>query len=500
MTNTAYRGIPRGEMARSARIAALPLAFTGRAVAGWGRRLAGADAAMVSAAAAERNAEQLFAVLGQLKGGAMKVGQALSVYDAMIPAQIAEPYHRALTRLQADGPSMPAREVHRVLDEQLGRQWRRRFPDFDDTPAAAASVGQVHRAVCTDGREVAVKVQYPGADLALDADLRTLQRFSRLFTLIVPGLDAHAVLRELRERMLDELDYRAEGDRQRAFAAAFAGDEALVVPAVVASAPKVLVSEWLDGVTLGALTAHPAVDTADQARRDRHAHTVIETMFSSPARVGLLHADPPPGNFMALPDGRLAMIDYGAVAALPGGIPPVLARILRHVTDAEPDAMMDLLRAEGFVAGDVAAEDVLCYIGALADPLRVERFHFHRAWMARQGERVVNLRGRAYWETGRALTLPAQYMLVVRVLSGWMNILAQLDCTVPARGLAQRWVPGFTRGPTRPGAVPPSRDGRPALDQLVPPLPPLALVRPVALAPEPTTGTNGCCEIGRTSC
>jgi predicted unusual protein kinase regulating ubiquinone biosynthesis (AarF/ABC1/UbiB family) len=493
MTTPANGEIPRGGMVRSAKLAALPLAFAGRAVGGWGRRLAGADGEQVSAATTQRNAEQLFAVLGRLKGGAMKAGQALSVYESMIPAEIAEPYCRALTRLQSSGPAMPAADVRRVLDEQLGRQWRRRFRDFDEVPAAAASVGQVHRAVLAGGREVAVKVQYPGADLALSADLGTLERFSKLFTLIVPALDARAVMRELRERVLEELDYRAEADRQRAFAAAFACDEALVVPAVVASAPKVLVSDWLDGVPLGALTGRPVVDAADQARRDRHAHTVIETMFSSPARVGLLHADPHPGNFMMLADGRLAMIDYGAVAALPGGIPPVLARILRHVADAEPDAMMDLLRAEGFVAGDVAAEDVLRYIGALGDPLRVERFHFHRAWMARQGERVVNLRGRAYWDTGRALTLPAQYMLVVRVLSGWVNILAQLDCTVAARGLAQRWVPGFAGGASRHDAVDRSQDDRPVLaDQ---PVPSLALVPPVAEAPGISTGANGCGRI-----
>jgi predicted unusual protein kinase regulating ubiquinone biosynthesis (AarF/ABC1/UbiB family) len=263
-----------------------------------------------------------------------------------------------------------------------------------------------------------------------------------------------------------------------------------VVPAVLASAPKVLVSDWLDGVPLSALIGRPAVDSTDQARRDRHAHTVIETMFSSPARLGLLHADPHPGNFMILADGRLAMIDYGAVAALPGGIPPVLARILRHIADAEPNAMTDLLRAEGFVAGDVAAQDVLRYIGALGDPLRVERFHFHRAWMARQGERV---RARAYWETGRALTLPAQHMLVVRALSGWVNILAQLDCTVAARGLAQRWVPGFAGDASRYDAAARSRDRRPALvDQ---PVPSLVLMPPVAEAPGPSTGVNGCGRI-----
>src|SRR3984885_823621 len=294
---------------RSMKLLALPLTFTGRAAAAWGRRLAGADGERATATAVQRNADQLFRVLGQLRGGAMKIGQALRVYDAMIPTEIAEPYRVALRRLQSAGSPMPFRDVRGVLDEQLGRGWRRRFRDFDEEPAAAASIGQVHRAVWADGRAVAVKVQYPGADLALDADLRTLQRFSRLLAMVVPGMDGRALVGELRERLLEELDYRAEAHRQRAFAAAFAGDEALVVPAVVASAPKVIVSQWLDGVTLGALTEQPAADAVEQDRRDRHAHTVIETMLSSPTRLGLLHADPHPGNFMALHDGRLGMID-----------------------------------------------------------------------------------------------------------------------------------------------------------------------------------------------
>jgi predicted unusual protein kinase regulating ubiquinone biosynthesis (AarF/ABC1/UbiB family) len=419
------------------KLLALPLTFTGRAAAAWGRRLAGVDSERATATAVERNADQLFHVLGQLRGGAMKVGQALSVYDAMIPAEIEEPYRVALRKLQTAGSPMPFREVRGVLDEQLGRGWRRRFRDIDETPAAAASIGQVHRAVWSDGRPVAVKVQYPGADLALDADLRTLQRFSRLLALVVPGMDGRALVGELRERLLEELDYRAEAHRQRAFVAAFAGHEALVVPEVVASAPKVIVSQWLDGVTLGALTEEPAADAVEQDRRDRHAHTVIETMLSSPTRLGLLHADPHPGNFMALHDGRLGMIDYGAVAALPGGIPPVLVRILRHIADSDTASMMALLRAEGFVVGDVEADDVLRALGALGDPLRVERFHFHRGW-------TTDMSGHAF-ATGHALTLPPRYLMVVRVLSGWMNILAQLDCTVDVRGIAQHWLPGFGR-------------------------------------------------------
>ena len=429
-------------LARTAKLVSLPLTFGGRAVAGLGRRLAGADRAEVSAATTARNAEQLFAVLGRLKGGAMKIGQALSVFDTLVPQEIAEPYREALSKLQSSGPAMPERDVRWMLAQQLGRGWPSRFREFDDVPTAAASLGQVHRAVWADGREVAVKIQYPGADLALDADLRTLARFASQFALVVPGLDARAIVAELRERTLDELDYRLEADRQRAFA----GEERLVVPRVVASAPKVLVSEWVDGVTLGALARRPAADGAEQARRDRLAHTVVETLFSSPARVGLLHADPHPGNFLTLPDDRLAMIDYGAVATLPGGVPPVLTTILRHVADGEPEPMMRLLRAEGFIAGDVAAEDVLGYLGGVGDPLRVERFHFDRAWMRGQGARIVRDKGTR--RTGRALTLPARHLLVVRVLSGWMNILAQVDCTVAVRGLAERWLPGFATPPT----------------------------------------------------
>jgi predicted unusual protein kinase regulating ubiquinone biosynthesis (AarF/ABC1/UbiB family) len=444
--DTPRNGLPRGTTARTARIAALPLAFGGRAVAGWGRRLAGADADAVSAAMMERNAEQLFAVLGQLRGGAMKVGQALAVYESMMPAELAEPYRRALVRLQAQGPPLPARDVHRVLDEQLGRQWRTRLPEFDDVPTAAASIGQVHRARTAQGRSVAVKVQYPGADQALETDLRVLERFARLFTLIVPGLDARAVMRELRARTLEELDYRAEADHQRAFAAEYGGGEHLHVPAVIASAPKVLVSEWLDGTSLARIIGQPADDGVDLHAHDRHGHTIVETMFSSPVRIGLLHADPHPGNFLLLTDGRLGMVDFGATAAMPGGIPPVLARTLRHMADGEREQMMALLRAEGFIHGDIGPDDVLAYIGALADPLRVPRFRFDRAWMAAQGARVADLRGAAYRETGRALTLPADHLVFLRVLTGWMNVLAQLDCTVAVRGIVEKWVPAFAEG------------------------------------------------------
>jgi predicted unusual protein kinase regulating ubiquinone biosynthesis (AarF/ABC1/UbiB family) len=439
--------IPQG-VGRSAQLASLPLSIAGRAVAGWGRSLVRGPDEDASAAAAARTAEQLFAVLGTLKGGAMKLGQALSVYDAMVPAEFAEPYHEALARLQTAGPPMPVRDGHRMLAEQLGSGWRGRFTEFADEPVAAASIGQVHRAVWRgrDGRphrDVAVKVQYPGADVALDADLRQLQRFSRLVTAVFPGLDAKALLAELRERMLEEVDYRLEAERQRTFSAAFAADPAVTVPAVVASAPKVLVTEWVEGQPLGRFIGRPTTDAEEQALRDGWAHTIIETMFSTPSRLGLLHADPHPGNFLVRADGRLAMVDFGAVARLPDGIPAVLVEILRLTVRSESEQLMELLRREGFVAAGAGEADVLRWIGALADPLRVPEFHFNRAWMARQGARVANPTNRAYAQTARALNLPAEHVLVLRVLGGWMNILAQLDVTVAARAIVERWVPGF---------------------------------------------------------
>ncbi|GAA0900888.1 ABC1 kinase family protein [Pseudonocardia zijingensis] len=429
--------IPRRTAARTAKLASLPLGVAGRAAAGWGRRLAGGDGEEISAQLMAKSAEQLFAVLGELKGGAMKFGQALSVFEAAIPDEFAAPFRESLVKLQSAAPPMPSSDVHRMLAEQFGRGWRDRFQDFDETPAAAASIGQVHRAIWRDGREVAVKVQYPGAEEALRSDLRQLSRMTRLIQPLVPGLEIKPLIAELRERMEEELDYRDEAANQRVFAAAYEGDATVKVPRVVASAPRAMVTEWVTGRRMSDVIAG-----GTQADRDRAAALLAEFHYSAPARVGLLHADPHPGNFQVLDDGRLMVLDFGAVARLPDGLPRPLSIMVRLALENEPAELLQLLRDHGFVREDsrLAAEEAIEYLAPFTEPLRSESFRFNRRWLQRQAERVGDLR-RPEFRTGRELNLPPQYLLVHRVTMGTLGVLCQLDADVPLRGIVQHWQP-----------------------------------------------------------
>jgi predicted unusual protein kinase regulating ubiquinone biosynthesis (AarF/ABC1/UbiB family) len=433
------RGIPRGSVARTARLASLPLGAAGRATLGIGKRLSGRPAEAVTAELQQRTAEQLFAVLGQLKGGAMKLGQTLSVFEAAVPEEVAAPYREALVKLQEEAPPMPVRTVHAVLAQQLGGRWRERFRHFDDQPAAAASIGQVHRATWRDGRDVAVKIQYPGAATALMADLNQLARFARVFAALFPGMDVKPLIAELKARVIEELDYGLEADAQRQFSAAYAGDPHIVVPRVVASAPKVIVSEWLEGIPLARIIAD-----GTREQRDRAGLLMAELHFSGPQRAGLLHADPHPGNYRLVGDGRLGVIDFGATARLPDGHPEPIGRLLRWALEGRADDVLVDLRAEGFVrAGvDVDAEGVLDYLRPLLAPIEHDSFHFTRAWMQEQAARVADPRNEAS-RLGRQLNLPPAYLLIHRVTIGSIGVLCQLDAAGNFRAVLEEWLPGF---------------------------------------------------------
>ncbi|HKC27178.1 MAG TPA: AarF/UbiB family protein [Jatrophihabitans sp.] len=431
--------IPQRRVARTAKLASLPLGVAGRATVGFGRRMTGKSAEQVTADLQARTAEQLFTVLGELKGGAMKLGQALSVFEAALPEDSAAPYRQALTKLQEAAPPMPFSTVERVLDEQFGTRWPERFSNFDERPAAAASIGQVHRAVWADGREVAVKMQYPGAGPALMADLTQLSRLAWLFARISPGLDVKPLLAEIRERVLEELDYSLEADAQRAFATAFADDPQIAVPRVVASAPKVIVSEWMDGRQLSSV-----ISSGTEAERDEAGTLLALLHLSAPARVGLLHADPHPGNFRILADGRLGVVDFGAVARLPGGIPKPLGQLSRLAVEGDSAGVLDLMRQLGFVRPDirVTGDEILTYLGPAVEPLREPTFTFSRRWMRKQAARLSDPR-RQEAQIGRLLNLPPSYLLIHRVTLGSIGVLCQLGATVPYRPLAEKWQPGF---------------------------------------------------------
>ncbi|QZH63303.1 AarF/ABC1/UbiB kinase family protein [Mycolicibacterium farcinogenes] len=451
----AVASVPRGTTRRGAKLAKVPLGAAGRAALGWGQRLAGGDAELIAKQWLTRNAEQVFAVLGELKGGAMKFGQAMSIYEAAVPERYAEPYRQALTRLQASAPPIATARIHRVLDAQLGTRWRQRFTEFDDVPVAAASIGQVHRAVWHDGRPVAVKVQYPGADTALLSDLRQLRRFSRLAEPLFPGLSVHSVVAELSDRMTEELDYRREADNQRAYAAAFAHDPQFLVPRVVASAPKVLVSDWVTGQAFSEL-----ISDGDQATKNHAARLLFEFSAASMSRLGLMHADPHAGNYQLTPDGRLAVIDFGAVATVHRSAPVFLddirlAEIARSVELADiPDQKLQALvlselasalNAVGFSSSDtdVRPEDVMSYFGPFTEPLLAQRFKFSRRWLQGVAPRVPGFARGQDFLGGAVLTIPAEHALMFRAIAGILSIACQLEAELAVREIVTRWYPDF---------------------------------------------------------
>lgn len=431
--------IKRGRAARNAKLASIPAGFVGRAALGFGKRLTGKSRDEVNAELMEKAANQLFSVLGELKGGAMKVGQALSVMEAAVPEEFGEPYREALTKLQKDAPPLPAAKVHRVLDGQLGTKWRTRFSSFDDQPVASASIGQVHRAVWHDGRDVAVKIQYPGADEALRADLKTMQRMVSVFKQLSPGADVRGVVDELIERTEMELDYRLEAENQRAFAKAYAGDPHFLVPHVVASSPKVMITDWTDGVPMAQIIRSGTVD-----QRDLCGTRLLELTFGAPARVGMMHGDAHPGNFMLLDDGRMAVIDFGAVAPLPDGLPVELGMIIRLARDKNYDLLLPTMEKVGFIqkGEQVPPKEIDDMLRQYVEPIQVEVFHYTRKWLQKMA--AVNMSGSVEQiKTARQMDLPAKLAMPLRVIASIVAISAQLDAHVPVRALAEQLIPGF---------------------------------------------------------
>ena len=431
--------IKRGRAARNAKLASLPVGMAGRAALGFGKRLTGKSRDEVNAELMDKAAQQLFTVLGELKGGAMKVGQALSVMEAAIPEQYGKPYREALTKLQREAPPLPAAKVHRVLDQQLGTKWRDRFQSFDDKSVASASIGQVHKAVWGDGREVAVKIQYPGADEALRADLKTMQRMVSVLKQLSPGADVQGVVDELIQRTEMELDYRLEADNQRAFAKAYAGDPHFVVPNVVASAPKVVIQEWIEGIPLSQI-----IREGTQEQRDLMATRLFEFCNDAPTRLEMVHGDAHPGNFMLLPADKMGVIDFGAVAPMPGGWPVELGQIMRYALDKEYDKLLPTMERAGFIqkGQQVSTREIDDMLKQYVEPLEVPEFHYTRKWLQRMTTLELD-KAAGQIKAARQMDIPPKLAIPMRVIASIVAISCQLDAHVPTRSIAERTVPGF---------------------------------------------------------
>jgi predicted unusual protein kinase regulating ubiquinone biosynthesis (AarF/ABC1/UbiB family) len=302
--------IPKGRIRRTAQV--------GSVVGTQGARYAGTRAANLrrtpedAADALERRhleaAERMVATLGRMKGAAMKIGQLASFIDTeFLPPEYRDLYQEHLAQLRTQAPTMPWSQVRKVLDEEWEEPCEELFEQIEHDAAAAASIGQVHRAVLPDGRKVAVKIQYPGVAEAIAADMQNAGLILRMAKALAPGLDAKAAAAELKERVMEELDYELEAQNQRSFARGYRGHPFIHVPDVVTrlSTQRVLVSEWVDGAGFEEVRQLP------QEERDRFGEIVFRFCFGSIFHLQHFNADAHPGNYLLMADGRVAFLDFG---------------------------------------------------------------------------------------------------------------------------------------------------------------------------------------------
>lgn len=276
-----------------------------------------------------------------------------------------------------------------------------------------------------------------GAGKALISDFNQLARLGKLFGALLPGLDIKPVLAELKERVAEELDYLKEAEAQQAFAEEFRDDPDFHVPAVIAANEQILVSEWMTGTPLSRIIAD-----GTQEERNHAGLLFVRFLFCSPARVGMLHADPHPGNFWLLEDGRLGVLDFGAVNRMPDGYPVAFGRLTRIFNQGDMETVVRGLRAEGFIRPhiEVDVDALRAFLAPYVEPTRVEEFAFSREWLREQAATVADLRPN---NVVRQLNLPPSYVLIHRVHAAGVGVLCQLGATARFRDEVVRWVPGF---------------------------------------------------------
>lgn len=370
---------PSGRLKRFAKLASLSARLSTEVMARGVKRFAGAGS---EGALGEGAAEKLVATLGDMKGLAMKMGQAM----AMDPNLLSPEVRKIVARLQNQAPPMPFAVVKNVIERELKGPVDRVFASFEPTPVAAASLGQVHRATTHQGEKVAVKVQYPDIDKAVVADLENLGSVVKVVTGSTGLTEGRAYFDELRSELLNELDYRREAEWAQKFIAACAPFPHLHVPKVHAAltSERVLTMEYVEGETLKEFLGR--LDRIPNEERFRVSRLLMHAIWAPFVRQGVVHADPHPGNFLLLNDGRLGIVDFGAIKLLSPPFIRVNQLMLRSAAGGPRVDMIEMSEQSGFIF-QVAPEEAREFIEGVIDigsrPSRSRDYDFATSTMTR---------------------------------------------------------------------------------------------------------------------
>ena len=440
---------PTSRLARSARLGGL--------VAGQSARWVGTRAAnavrspeRAEAATGERAAalaNELVRQLGQMRGAAMKVGQVLSTIDfTALPEEERENFKRTLAALRDDVPPLPFKQVEKLLRDELGERPTDVFAEFDEEAFAAASIGQVHRAVTRDGQPVAVKIQYPGVAEAVDTDLRNLTLLLPLVKRLAPGLDVNALYGELRERIAEELDYELEAQNQRAIARAHRGHPFAFVPAVHTelSARRVLVTDLIEGERF------EAVKRRDAATRDRFGEIVFRFYFGLVQHMGRVSGDPHPGNYLLLGDGRVGFLDFGLMRVVDRSYLDDEAAIAVAVEERDAETVHALLSRLGYLPEPdrFVPEDLLAQLEAMgAWYMEPGTRRFSPKWVAELLDETTGPRSPWFGQMRRQ-TLPPQALLLRRMEGLLLSTLGEVRAAADWNAIAREYYAGA--GPATP--------------------------------------------------
>ncbi len=385
-----------------------------------------------------QTAEDVAATLGTMKGVLMKIGQMASYVDDGLPPGV----RRTLSRLQDSVPPMSAELASGVVEDELGLPPDLAFARWDPQPIAAASIGQVHRAITLDGRAAAVKVQYPGIAETVAADLGNVSLLRRMLRVTAPSQDVDALIAELRDRVLEELDYRREADNQQLLAAYFDGHPTVHIPKIISelSARRVVTSELADGARFAELASWP------QEERDLAAETIYRFVFRSLYEVHAFNGDPHPGNYLFHGGGRVTFLDFGLVKHFTTDELRPLMQMARHLcVNRDPEAFRRSMEDAGFLRphAPLSTETIVDHLAVFYDTIREPgALTITEQYASAVVRRFFDVRS----PVAAYVSIPRSYVILQRINLGLFAVLGQLSATADWRAIAEEIWP-FVQGP-----------------------------------------------------